>query len=172
MILSLTRNKQWPIQGKAVLARPERKDAMVSFNRVILAGNLTRDPDIRHIPSGAQVTEFSIAVNRTYKTAGGEKKEEVCYVKIITWNKLAENCGKYLAKGRPILIEGRLQSRTWETKEGEKRSTMEVIADRVQFLGTKGESSGREETQEALGAVPSYNSTEVSEGAAEDTVPF
>ena len=147
---------------------------MVSLNKVILIGNLTRDPEIRYIPSGTPVGEFGIAVNRAYTTATGERKEEVCYVKIVTWNKLAENCSKYLVKGRPVFVEGRLQSRSWETKDGEKRSTLEVIADRVQFLSrpaAKGE--GAKDEAETPGASREAEADAVPEVAEPvDDVPF
>lgn len=106
-----------------------------TLNRVFLIGRLTRDPELRFIPSGTAVANFGIAVNRLYKTTSGEKKEEVCYINIVAWRKLAELCGEYLKMGSPVLIEGRLQSRSWEAKDGQKRSTLEVIADKIEFLG-------------------------------------
>jgi single-strand DNA-binding protein len=105
-----------------------------SLNRVILIGNLTRDPELRYLSSGTAVATFSIAVNRTYTTQTGEKKEEATFVRIVTWDKRAEVCNEYLKKGSPVCIEGRLQSRTWEAPDGAKRSTIEVIASNVQFL--------------------------------------
>jgi len=108
---------------------------MAKLNKVFLIGNLTRDPELRYVPSGSAVTNFTIATNRTYTLQSGEKKEEVCYVRIVVWGRLAETCGEYLSKGSPVFIEGRLQSRNWETPQGEKRSTLEVIAQNVQFLG-------------------------------------
>ncbi|MFA5148821.1 MAG: single-stranded DNA-binding protein [Candidatus Omnitrophota bacterium] len=111
---------------------------MASLNKVFLIGNLTRDPELRYIPSGSAVTTFTVAVNRVY-TQQGEKKEEVSYIKVVVWAKMAETCGEYLSKGSPVFVEGRIQSRSWETPQGEKRSAVEVIAERVQFLGkTKG----------------------------------
>lgn len=108
---------------------------MARLNRVFLMGNLTRDPELRYVPSGTAVTTFTIASDRTYTLQSGEKKEEVCYVRVVVWGKLAETCGEYLSKGSPVFVEGRLQSRSWETPQGEKRSTLEVIAQNVQFLG-------------------------------------
>jgi single-strand DNA-binding protein len=108
---------------------------MASLNRVFLIGNLTRDPELRYIPSGTAVASFGLAVNRNYTTADGERKEEVCFIDITTWSKTAENCANYLSKGRPVFIEGRLQFRSWETEDGQKRSKLDVVADRVQFLG-------------------------------------
>jgi single-strand DNA-binding protein len=108
---------------------------MVTFNRVILAGNLTRDPETRFLPSGDAVTSFSIAVNSRYKAKStNEVKEEVSFFDISVFGKTAENCAEYLSKGRPVLVEGRLRQRSWET-DGVKRSKIEVVADNVQFLG-------------------------------------
>ena len=106
----------------------------VNVNRVILAGNLTRDPEMRFIPSGTAVTNLGLAVNRQYTTKEGEKKEEVAFIRVVVWGKQAQSCQEYLKKGSPVLVEGRLQSRSWETAEKEKRNTLEVIAERVHFL--------------------------------------
>jgi single-strand DNA-binding protein len=106
---------------------------MVDFNRVILAGNLVRDPETRFIPSGTAVTSFSIAVNRRYKS-NNEFKEEVSFFDVSVFGKMGENCAEYLSKGRPVLVEGRLRQRRWEA-DGVKRSKIEVVADNVQFLG-------------------------------------
>lgn len=108
---------------------------MPNLNRVFLMGNLTRDPELRYVPSGAAVVSFGIAVNRFYTTADGEKKEDVSYIRIVVWGKRAEVCSQYLHKGSPVFVEGRLQSRSWETPDGQKRSTVEVVAQRVEFLG-------------------------------------
>jgi len=114
---------------------------MASLNKIFLIGNLTRDPEMRFIPSGSAVTTFTIAANRVY-IQQGEKKEEVSYIKVVTWAKMAETCNNYLSKGSPVFVEGRLQSRSWETPQGEKRSAIEVVAERVQFLGkSKGSKS-------------------------------
>ena len=110
---------------------------MGSFNKVILMGNLTRDPDLRYTPSGAPVCNFDLAVNRSYTTQAGERKDEVCFMTIVVWGKQAESSGQYLAKGRQALVEGHLQQRTWETPEGQKRSKLELVAERVQFVGPK-----------------------------------
>lgn len=106
-------------------------------------GNLTRDPELRYIPSGQPVTSFSIAVNRVYLSQTGEKKEEVSFIRCVVWGKRAEVCNEYLKKGSPVFVEGRLQSRSWDAQDGTKRSTIEVIAQNVQFLnkGTGGRSS-------------------------------
>jgi single-strand DNA-binding protein len=108
-----------------------------SLNRVFLMGNLTRDPELRYVPSGAAVANFTVAVNRPYKDSTGDKKEEVSFIRVVVWGKMAEVCGEYLAKGRPVLVEGRLKSRSWEDQTGQKRSALEVVANSVQFLGSR-----------------------------------
>lgn len=109
---------------------------MAYMNRVFLAGNLTRDPEIRRLPSGIAVAKIGLAVSRKFRAKTGEDKEEVCFVDIEAWDRLAENCEKYLRKGAPILVEGSLRYRTWDDSEtGKKRSAMDVRADRIEFLG-------------------------------------
>ena len=108
---------------------------MANLNKVFLIGNLTRDPELRYIPSGTAVATFTVASNRAYTSAAGEKKEEACFVRVVSWARQAELCGQYLSKGSPVFVEGRLQSRNWETPDGQKRSTIEVVAQNVQFLG-------------------------------------
>lgn len=106
----------------------------VSFNKSILLGNLTRDPEVRFLPSGTAVASFAIAVNRKFKQ-GDETKEEVSYLDIVVFGKTAENCGQYLGKGDAVLIDGRLQQRRWDDKEsGQKRSKVEVVAEKVTFM--------------------------------------
>ena len=109
-----------------------------SFNKVLLMGNLTRDPELRYIPSGQAVATFTVAVNRVYNSQAGEKKEEVSFIRIVVWARMAENCNEYLKKGSPVFVEGRLQSRSWEAQDGTKRSTIEVVAQSVQFLSSRG----------------------------------
>jgi len=104
------------------------------FNRVFIMGNLTRDPELRYIPSGTAVTSFTVAVNRVYASQSGEKKEEVSFIRVVVWGRRAEVCGEYLSKGSPVFVEGRLKTRSWQTPDGQNRSTMEVIANNVQFL--------------------------------------
>ena len=107
---------------------------MASFNKVMLIGNLTRDPELRYLPSGQAVATFTLAVNRTYNSQTGEKKEEVSFIRIVVWARTAEICNEYLKKGSPVFVEGRLQSRSWDGPDGNKRSTLEVVAQNVQFL--------------------------------------
>lgn len=108
---------------------------MANLNRVFLIGNLTRDPELRYVPSGTAVATFTIASNRIFVNQAGEKKEEVCFVRVVAWGRRAEVCGEFLSKGSPVFVEGRLQSRSWEDQNGQKRSTIEVVANNVQFLG-------------------------------------
>ena len=109
---------------------------MASFNKVLLMGNLTRDPELRYTASGAAVASFGLAVNRKFKQ-GEEWKDEVCFVDITVWAKQGENCAQYLNKGSLVFLEGRLNYQTWEADGGQKRSKLEVVANNVQFLGSK-----------------------------------
>jgi len=109
---------------------------MASFNKVILMGNLTRDPELRQAPSGAKVADLGLAVSETWRDKSGQTKEVTCFVDVVVWDKLAELCQQYLAKGRPVLVEGRLQMDEWKNQQGEKRSKLRVRADTVKFLGS------------------------------------
>jgi single-strand DNA-binding protein len=124
---------------------------MASLNKVLLIGNLTRDPELRYTPQGTAVVNLRLAVNRKFRNKNQELKEEVCFITAVVWNKLAETCNQYLHKGSPIFVEGRVQSRSWEdAATGKTRSVIEVRAERVQFLGQapKGTSEATEETHE------------------------
>ncbi len=118
-----------------------------SFNQVTLMGNLTRDPELRTTPNGASVCSFSLALNRSYKNADGDWQEMTDYVDIVAWGPLGERVAQYLTKGRPALVSGRLQSRSWE-QEGVKRSKVEVVANDVTFLGGPGGASAQASTNE------------------------
>ena len=107
---------------------------MASLNKVFLIGNLTRDPEVRYLPSGKAVTEIQLAINNKYKLATGEEREETCFVSVVVWGKQGEACGQYLSKGSPLLVEGLLQYEKWE-KDGQKHSRLRVVADRTQFIG-------------------------------------
>ena len=107
---------------------------MASLNKVFLIGNLTKDPELRYTPNGTAVANLRIAVNRRFKDRSGELKEDTCFITVTAWDKQAEVCNQYLQKGRPIFVEGILQSRSWETPDGQKRSTIDVRAERIQFL--------------------------------------
>lgn len=112
-----------------------------SLNQVTLMGNLTRDPELRQTPNGQNVCSFSLALNRSYKDASGEWQEATDYIDIVAWGPLAERVSQYLTKGRRCLVQGRLQSRSWE-QEGQKRSKVEVLANDVTFLDSRGGADG------------------------------
>ena len=114
---------------------------MASLNKVFLIGNLTRDPEIRYTPSGAAVANLGLAVSRKFRDKAQELREEVCFVTVVVWSKMAENCNQYLKKGSPLFVEGRLTLRTWEDTTGKKRNVIEVRAERVQFLGRSNQGS-------------------------------
>ena len=157
-----------------------------SLNKVFLIGNLTRDPELRYIPSGQAVASFTIAVNRAYNSQAGEKKEEVSFIRVVVWARRAEVCNEYLKKGSPVFVEGRLQSRSWDAPDGSKRSTIEVVAQNVQFLsrGTGGgggrgaapDSAGEDEAifDESSDMTPPKGSVSVSQNELQpdDEVPF
>ncbi len=134
---------------------------MASLNKALMMGNLTRDPELRYIPSGSAVTSFTVAMNRVYKLQTGEKKEETSFVRVVVWGRMAETCGEYLKKGSPVFVEGRLQSRSWEGADGQKRSTLEVVATNVQFL--RGTGQGSRDKESGLEASPSSAKEEIPE---------
>ena len=116
---------------------------MASYNKVLLMGNLTRDPEVKYTPKGTALANLGLAVNRRWTTETGEQKEEVTFVDVEVWGRQAETAGQYLSKGRPVFVEGRLKLDSWEDKEsGQKRNKLKVVAERVQFLGAP---SGRAE---------------------------
>ena len=127
-----------------------------SFNQVILMGNLTRDPEVRQIPSGQSVCSFSLALNRSFKGADGEWQEATDFIDVVAWGPLGERVAQYVTKGRPVLVNGRLQSRSWE-QDGQKRSKVEVNAQDVTFLGGR---SGGEGEDGGYQARPSGASSE------------
>ena len=113
---------------------------MANLNRVLLIGNLTRDPEVRYTPKGTAVAEIGLAVNRIYSGEDGEKKEETTFVDVTLWARQAEVAGQYLKKGRPVFIEGRLQLDTWDDKQtGQKRSRLRVVSENLQLLGSRQE---------------------------------
>ena len=127
---------------------------MAFYNHVTMMGNLTKNPDLRYTSGGAAVCNFGLAINRVYNDSDGEKQEEVTFIDIVCWNKLAEACSEYLHKGSPAFIEGRLKQNSWETEDGQKRYKHEIVARSVQFL-----SNGK----------PDQDKDEDAEG---DEVPF
>lgn len=146
---------------------------MANLNKVFLMGNLTRDPELRYTPGGLAVASFGIAVNRTWTSKTGEQKDEVCYVDVSIFGRRAEVVGEYFSKGSPIFIEGRLQFNQWETKEGQKRNTLRVIAENFQFIGG---GAGRRAESDLGKSLDSSNLDEMSENIVPDIngeeIPF
>ena len=149
---------------------------MASFNKVLLLGNLTRDPEVRYTPKGSAVADLGIAVNRQYTLDNGEKREEVTFVDVTFWGRTAEVAGEYLKKGRPVFIEGRLQLDTWDDKQsGQKRSKLKVIGEMMQMLGSRPGAGGY--ADEGGGASrPARSSSPPPKTAAaepdDDEIPF
>ncbi len=137
----------------------------------MLIGNLTRDPELRYTPTGAAVCTIGLATNRYWTTESGEKKEEVEFHRVVAWNKLAELCSQLLAKGRKIYIEGRLQTRTWQSQDGNARSTTEIIIEDMILLDSKRPTTGGEEEAQLspAGQVPSASSGQ-AKSVAQPTV--
>lgn len=126
---------------------------MTAFNKVILIGNLTKNPELRYTPSGTPVASFGLAVNRKFRQAE-ELKEEVCFIDIVVFGKQAEHCGQYLSKGSGVIVDGRLQQRRWESEDGQKRSKHEVVAQTVTFMPKRQEAGGE---QHGHAEEPSYD---------------
>ena len=149
---------------------------MASVNKVILVGNLGRDPELRQTNSGQSVCEFSLATSERYTDGGGNRQERTEWHRIIVWGRQGENAAKYLSKGRQVYIEGRIQYRDWEDKEGNKRTTTEVVAQTVQFLSGDGggRSAGRQGPPPPDDAdAPAFDSPGSSSGSFEDDeIPF
>jgi single-strand DNA-binding protein len=153
---------------------------MASFNKVILLGNLTRDPEVRYTPKGSAVCDLGIAVNRVYTTEGGEKREEVTFVDVVLWARLAEIAGEYLKKGRPIFIEGRLQMDTWDDKQtGQKRTKLRVVGESMQLLGGRpggtdaaAETAGENQQMGARGKTSAPPKSPAKAEPDEDDIPF
>lgn len=163
---------------------------MASVNKVILIGNLTRDPELRYTPKGSAVCEVGLAVNRKYKLESGESREEVTYLDVTFWGKQGETISKWMKKGRPLYIEGRLQMDTWEDKtSGQKRSKIRIIAEEFQFLGGERTGGGPEEgggggqrydndrsgpssASQAPRPAPSHVSDDSGPNLDEDDIPF
>ncbi len=123
---------------------------MPNLNKVMLMGNLTRDPEVRYTPKGTAVAELGMAINRVYSAENGEKREETTFVDVTLWGRTAEIAGEYLKKGRPVFIEGRLQLDTWDDKQtGQKRSKLKVVGEGLQLIGSRGggEGGGGEPTE-------------------------
>ena len=140
-----------------------------SFNQVTLMGNLTRDPELRTTPNGASVCGFSLALNRSYKNSEGNWQEATDYIDIVAWGPLGERVAQYLTKGRPALVSGRLQSRSWE-QDGQKRSKVEVVANDVTFLGGPGGGGQASPANDDIDQTPRPAPTKPSKKTNEDVV--
>ena len=152
---------------------------MASFNKVILVGNLTRDPELRYTPKGTAIAKIGLAVNRNWTSESGEKKEEVTFIDVDVFGRTAENVGQYMRKGRPILIEGRLRLDQWDDKQtGQKRSRLGVVAETVQFLGSAQGGGGNDggapapARQRPAAAAPAGEPVEGDGPPESDDVPF
>lgn len=145
-----------------------------NINRVVLVGNLTRDPELRHTPSGTAVCSLRIAVNTRRKDESGQWTDKPNYFDITVWGQQGENCAQYLAKGRPVAVDGRLNWREWEDKEGGKRQTVDIIADSVQFLGSRDapQSNGAVESDLPADTSDFQPSGVASGGSSDDDIPF
>ena len=151
---------------------------MANINRVVLTGNLTHDPELRSLPSGMSVCNLRLACNtRRKNTQTGEWEDRPNYFNITVWGGQGDNCSRYLTKGRPIAVDGRLQWREWETQEGQKRQTIDIIADNIQFLGTRegasGESSGFSQRSDVPIDAQDFQAAPASSAVgSEDDIPF
>ena len=158
---------------------------MANFNKVFLMGNLTRDPQLRYTPSQQPVCSFGVAVNRKWKAADGQMKEDVCFVDCTAWGRTAETIQKYLNKGRPVFIEGRLTYSSWDGQDGKKRSKLEVTVEQFQFIGGPKGGAGGEGGARPAPATPDAKRQETSgteeqkppdydfsQDVEDDTIPF
>jgi single-strand DNA-binding protein len=148
---------------------------MASLNKVFLIGNLTRDPELRMTPKGTAICTFGLAVNRQFRDEAGGTREETTFVDLEAWGKTGELVSKYLTKGSPAMVEGRLRFDSWESKTGEKRNKLKVVVDNVQFLSSRGDSGAGEggATERRQAAPPRESATQESQANdVDDDVPF
>jgi single-strand DNA-binding protein len=150
---------------------------MASFNKVILMGNLTRDPELRYTPKGTAIAKIGLAVNRVWRSESGEQKEEVTFVDVDAFGRQAETIGQYLKKGRPVLIEGRLKLDTWDDKQsGQKKSKLGVVLESFQFVGSapgqQGQGREGEKAETSRPRVTENAPSPAEEMPPEDDVPF
>jgi single-strand DNA-binding protein len=142
-----------------------------SINRVVLVGNLTRDPELKHTPSGTAVCSLRIAVNSRRKDESGQWADKPNYFSVSVFGNQAESCSQYLSKGRPVAIDGRLDWREWQSQDGSKREAVEIVAESVQFLGSRGDAGGDAPQFVPAGAA-GENADFPSAAAADDDIPF
>jgi single-strand DNA-binding protein len=145
---------------------------MANINRVVLVGNLTRDPELRHTPSGTAVCKLRIAVNTRQKDAQGNWGDKPNYFDVTVWGNQGESCAQFLAKGRPVAIDGRLDWREWDAQDGTKRQAVEIIADSVQFLGSREGGPGGEGNQFVPAAAAAAETADFGPAGADDDIPF
>ena len=149
---------------------------MSGVNKVILVGNLCRDPELRHTKSGTAVSSFSLATNERWKGKDGNKEEKTEFHRIVAWGKLGEICAEYLSKGKQVYLEGRLQTREWEDNDGNKKQTTEIVASNMTMLGQAGSSGGSQGSSSGGGQPASSGSQSSSGGGNEDfeddDIPF
>jgi single-strand DNA-binding protein len=146
---------------------------MANLNRVLLIGNLTRDPEIRYTPQGVAVADISLAINRFTTNSEGEKKEEVTFVDVTLWNRVAEIAKDYLKKGKPVFIEGRLRLDTWDDKQtGQKRSRLRVVADGMQLLGSKENNGPAPDRPHGTATAPRQPQHDTDLNVEPDDIPF
>jgi single-strand DNA-binding protein len=148
--------------------------AATNINRVVLTGNLTRDPELRNIPSGMSVCSLRIACNTRRKDGSGNWVDKPNYFDVTVWGAQGENCAQYLAKGRPVAVDGRLEWREWDDKDGNKRQSVDIIADSVQFLGSRegGENGGRFTPQSDVPADTADFASAPAGSTGDDDIPF
>ncbi len=145
---------------------------MASLNRVMLIGNLTKDPELRYSQNGLAIATFSIAVNNIYTAQNGEHKKETDFIRIKVFGKQAENCAKYLNKGRPVFVEGRLHPYSWETPDGQKKSSFDVIANNIQFLGGSKPGESNDEAEGVNANITDTNTPLSDSQIQNEEVPF
>jgi single-strand DNA-binding protein len=148
---------------------------MANINRVVLVGNLTKDPELRHTPSGTAVCKLRLAVNTRQKDAQGNWGDKPNYFDVTVWGNQGESCAQYLSKGRPVGVDGRLDWREWGAQDGTKRQAVEVIADSVQFLGSRGDGEGGGGgggERQFVPAAATAGNEDFSTSSADDDIPF
>ena len=165
----------WPMPRLSPTKTQQTSPAMPNYNKVILMGNLTRDPEVRYTSSGTAIAKLGIAINRYWSNKDGQKQEETTFVDVDAFGRQAETIGQYLKKGRPIMVEGRLKLDQWDDKQtGQKRSKLGVVLDRFEFIDSRGEGGGGDFSSESPS--PSAGSAAPSQGgggfAEDDDVPF
>jgi single-strand DNA-binding protein len=143
-----------------------------SVNRVVVVGNLTRDPELRHTPSGMAVCSLRIAVNSRQKQADGQWGEKPNYFSVTVWGQQGENCAQYLSKGRPVAVDGRLDWREYQAQDGTKREAIEIVADSVQFLGGRSDGEGGGGQPQFVPASAQAAEADFPPAAADDDIPF